>query len=179
MSDSPCSLPIASLIPAFSRSLRPSNPPSSLPAGSLCPCMPGSTSSSSDVLTPLSIFPSPRLPVSLQAGQRIFIQRDPRLGFGFSLSGESPSFVHTVIPRGPADMGRDGLLPGDVIMKINDHPVAVVARSAVLKMIEVRHLRHHFNRFSRSFELTNAQHAPLDVRYFVAMPIGCGLALTS
>eukprot|EP00041_Stephanoeca_diplocostata_P022643 m.542334 g.542334 ORF g.542334 m.542334 type:complete len:861 (+) comp22117_c0_seq2:407-2989(+) len=69
-------------------------------------------------------------------GQCIYVQHEPSLGFGFSISGAAPVFVHSIVPGGPCDHGVDGLLPGDVILKIGSVPCATSSRDAVVQLIE-------------------------------------------
>lgn len=69
-------------------------------------------------------------------GQRIVVKRDRLLGFGFAISGEAPVYVHSVSPGGPCDRGVDGLMPGDVILKVGDVPCARSTRDAVLDLVD-------------------------------------------
>ena len=65
------------------------------------------------------------------AGQRIFVKRHHKYGFGFSISGDSPAYVHSVDKGGPSDgKGPAGLMVGDIILKLGDKSCATARRSA-------------------------------------------------
>jgi hypothetical protein len=69
-------------------------------------------------------------------GQRIVVKRDRRLGFGFAISGQAPVYVHSVASGGPCDRGADGLMSGDVILKVGDVPCARSSREVVLDLVD-------------------------------------------
>ena len=72
-------------------------------------------------------------------GQRILIRRHPQYGFGFAISGNGPTYVHSVDKGGPSDgsaSGNCGLLVGDVILKIGQTPCANIPRADVIKLIQ-------------------------------------------
>ena len=58
-------------------------------------------------------------------------------GYGFSINGESPVFVRTVVKGGPCDNGYHGLLEGDIILKVNSTPCPLGPRDRVVSLIKV------------------------------------------
>lgn len=70
------------------------------------------------------------------AGVRIGVRRDADGSFGFSVSGESPVFVHSIVRNGPADIGVDGLFEGDVILKVGSELCAKSSREHVVLQLQ-------------------------------------------
>eukprot|EP00039_Didymoeca_costata_P017839 m.331102 g.331102 ORF g.331102 m.331102 type:complete len:748 (+) comp16645_c0_seq1:319-2562(+) len=65
-------------------------------------------------------------------GERVYIKRHAQYGFGFSISGDSPTYIYSVDKGGPAE---GGLKLGDVILKIGDTACARGGRKLVLDLI--------------------------------------------
>eukprot|EP00038_Savillea_parva_P030783 m.80246 g.80246 ORF g.80246 m.80246 type:complete len:816 (+) comp9337_c0_seq1:292-2739(+) len=69
-------------------------------------------------------------------GHRIVVERDPHQGFGFVIAGDSPVYVSSVTANGPCDLGADGLMSGDVILKVGSVPCARATHATVRDLVD-------------------------------------------
>ncbi|EDQ90493.1 uncharacterized protein MONBRDRAFT_7155 [Monosiga brevicollis MX1] len=69
------------------------------------------------------------------SARRVIIHRTA-IGFGFAINGESPVFITTVVPGGPSDKGLAGLLPRDIILKVNGTPCPRGPRTHVVALVK-------------------------------------------